>query len=243
MTNDTNTGLISIVVSADDVKSLPLGLHIIDVREVDSITGYSKTTQYLLSVEEVDFEPFEGVVIGDFDDNEAQEDEEIEQEDEVSEPEVFEIKDDPSCTKARKEGKVIYPWQEDYCENFGDRDATLLEASVLSMSETGNLTVVFNKPIIKPPIIVTPVKNVTLATDASQRLLADDIDEFQSVAHKNYTIEEVVELSVISSFYEDGDLEIRIRDYYLTRLSEYSFDLQVEFQKSSSITMSIKEPD
>ena len=59
----------------------------------------------------------------------------------------------------------------------GDRDVIPLEASVLSMSETGNLTVVFNKPIIIPPMIVTPVKNDTLATDSSQRLLVDDINE------------------------------------------------------------------
>ena len=48
---------------------------------------------------------------------------------------------------------------------------------------------------------------------------------------------------MISSFYENGDPENRVRDYNLTRLTEYAFDLQVWFQKSSSITMSIKEPD
>ena len=69
VTNDTDTGIVGILVSADDMQFLPLGLHIIDVREVDSITGYSKTTQYLIFVEEVDFEPFEGVVIEDVDHN------------------------------------------------------------------------------------------------------------------------------------------------------------------------------
>ena len=46
----------------------------------------------------------------------------------------------------------------------------------------------------------------------------------------NYTIEEVLDLQVVSSFYEDGEPEIEISDYNLTRLTEYAFDLQVEFR-------------
>ena len=46
VTNDTDSGLISIVVQANSPSALPAGLHVIQVLEKDTFTGFTKTSEF-----------------------------------------------------------------------------------------------------------------------------------------------------------------------------------------------------
>jgi len=69
------------------------------------------------------------------------------------------------------DGLTIYPWQQKYYftpkSEVKGTEIVPLKASVYGITATGNLTIVFNKPIIVPPIRVDT--NVT-------RLLQDSTD-------------------------------------------------------------------
>ena len=49
--------------------------------------------------------------------------------------------------------------------------------------------------------------------------------------YRNFTFDEVIELHVMSDFYEQDDDAIKIQDAYLTRLTEDYMDIQVDFNQ------------
>lgn len=103
-----------------------------------------------------------------------------------------------------------------------------LEASVLSLSPTGNLTIGFNKPIILPPI---RVDNATQPQSINEtRLLQAD------VVSPQYEIQDIIDLSVESSFHEQESDSIRISHYNLTRMTNTRIDIQIEFTKPEMLT-------
>ena len=57
------------------------------------------------------------------------------------------------------------------------------------------------------------------------------------------SIKDVIDLEVGSTFYEEQANEIAIEDYYLTRLTPTTLDIQVIFSYPKQITQTIKEPD
>lgn len=95
------------------------------------------------------------------------------------------------------------------------------------------MTLIFNKPIILPPI---KVENLT-STTFPARLLEASNDKFY------YDIKDVIDLSVESSFYEKRSQEIEISNYTATRLTNSALDIQVYFTWPLNITRSVAEPD
>ena len=109
-----------------------------------------------------------------------------------------------------------------------------LIAYAKTLSATGNLTISFNKPIIIPPILVDTV-TVTNTT----RLLTDvesEADEDDDSQEYYYHIKDVIELSVESSFYEEGSNDILISNYTLTRMTERELDIFINFKAPQKIT-------
>ena len=99
-----------------------------------------------------------------------EDEEEIEKEDNTS----SESQEESQAVNGTEDGRVFYPWQMDYFTKADlAKDAILLKASILSISSTGNLTVVFNKPIIVPPIIIDPISEFTNVTESNRRVLQD----------------------------------------------------------------------
>ena len=78
------------------------------------------------------------------------------------------------------DGKIIYPWQKSASSKKRQKqkfeieeiEIVPLKANVKSISPTGNLTIVFNKPIILPPIRVE--KPVASNTTENRTLEASD---------------------------------------------------------------------
>lgn len=90
-----------------------------------------------------------------------------------------------------------------------------LKAFAKEMSATGNFKIGFNKPILFPPFKMGDQKNST------RMLLDDDSLEDQDSEEDFYLdIENVLDLSVESSFFEDGSTEILIANFSLTGMSE-----------------------
>ena len=96
---------------------------------------------------------------------------------------------------------------------------------MLSLSDTGNLTIVFNKPVYLPPIEIY------------------QLDEKIRFLESSYTIQEVLSVSVDSAFHENDSPETRIDDYKLTRMTETAMDVQIDFNMPGQITRSKIEPD
>ena len=105
------------------------------------------------------------------------------------------------------------------------------------MSQTGNLTIMFNKPIIVPKIVIYDNRTIGFG----ERILLTDID---GVDVKNYwKIEDVIELWVESDYYEEEDEEIRIHDFTLEKITSETIQIQLNFQMPPKITHAISEPD
>ena len=75
---------------------------------------------------------------------------------------------------------------------------------MLDVSPVGNLTIVFSKPILIPPIQVDFVDNSTSS---------------RQLAHREYEIQEVIDIYVESDFHESESEAIGIEGYSLTRLT------------------------
>lgn len=56
-------------------------------------------------------------------------------------------------------------------------------------------------------------------------------------------IKDILKLRLESSFFEEGEEAIGIKDYYATRISENLIDIQVDFEHPELVTQSISEPD
>lgn len=97
-----------------------------------------------------------------------------------------------------------------------------LQAAIYRISPTGNLTVVFNKPIIIPNIRIHDSKNESLLRRTRDLAYNQDGEQKEIYA---YEIGEVVDIWVESDFFEQADQEIQISDYTLTRLAERAFDV------------------
>lgn len=104
-------------------------------------------------------------------------------------------------------------------------DAEPLKATVYDLSRTGNLTIKFSKPIIKPPIEIHSLNNKTDA--AGRRLLPD---------FKLIPVNEVVNITVESYFYGDESDKVQIVDYVATRLTTTSLDIQIDFKHPDALT-------
>ena len=90
-----------------------------------------------------------------------------------------------------------------------------LTAKIYEISQTGNLTIQFNKPIILPKIRTTSEKIDT----PNRLLLSEQVDEFF------YDIDDIVELKVESDFYSEEEQEIQIYNYTLTRMTPIALDI------------------
>ena len=84
-----------------------------------------------------------------------------------------------------------------------------LRATVSSLSMTGNLIIVFNKPIIIPPILVSN------STESNSRL-----SQLNKAGDILFNIEDVIDISVASDFYVEHKAEINITNYVLKHISE-----------------------
>lgn len=74
------------------------------------------------------------------------------------------------------DGEVVYPWQQVSKKkrqeelDFEIVEIIPLRALVKSISQTGNLTIEFNKPVILPPIRVDNLTVEVNVTEASRAL-------------------------------------------------------------------------
>ena len=53
----------------------------------------------------------------------------------------------------------------------------------------------------------------------------------------------MVDLKIESDFYEDESAAIGIKNFTLTRLTEFALDIQIEFSYPPNITQSVLDPD
>ena len=60
---------------------------------------------------------------------------------------------------------------------------------------------------------------------------------------QSYSIKEVLSISVDSAFHDGDSPAIEIEDYWLTRLSKTTFDVQIDFKEPDQISRSKTEPD
>ena len=107
-------------------------------------------------------------------------------------------------------------------------NAVPLKAKVYDFTPTGNLTITFNKPIIIPPVEVE-------SEEETRRLTA--------TAFQKYSIQDVMQLSVESSYHDQDDQEISIKDYRLTRLTSRQMDIQIDFNYPKKLTPNDVDPD
>ena len=56
-------------------------------------------------------------------------------------------------------------------------------------------------------------------------------------------IKDILKLRLESSFFENDEEAISIKDYYATRISERLIDIQIDFEHPELVTQSISEPD
>ena len=106
-----------------------------------------------------------------------------------------------------------------------------MKAKINDFTTTGNLTISFNKPIILPPLEIIP--------DETRRLEEHSTAE----AFQRYSIKDVLQLSVESSYHDQGEPEISIEDYRLTRLTEKAMDVQIDFVYPKKVTLNDVDPD
>ena len=90
-----------------------------------------------------------------------------------------------------------------------ERNVKPLRAFVYDISQTGNLTITFNKPILVPKIVIYDNRTIGFG---DRRLKTDS----EGVDVRNYwNIEDVIELWVESDYYSEEEDEIRIYDFTL----------------------------
>ena len=104
---------------------------------------------------------------------------------------------------------------------YNTRELVPLIAYVYDISATGNLTIVFNKPILIPFITMTSGPNA--------RRLEDEDATIEINSPYYYKIEDLIELKIESDFYTDESEEIGIKNYTLTRITERALDIQIQF--------------
>ena len=83
-----------------------------------------------------------------------------------------------------------------------------LRLGVYSMSKSGNLTMVFNRPFEVPELFIDSIIS-------QQRNLDEDM----------LKASDFMELFVLSSVHDDESSAMRIDDYHLTRFTEMAFDI------------------
>lgn len=54
---------------------------------------------------------------------------------------------------------------------------------------------------------------------------------------------QVLDIKIESSFHEEGDDEIELLYYNLTRLTQQEMDIQLKFKQPTKITQNAAEPD
>ena len=99
----------------------------------------------------------------------------------------------------------------------------------MSLSATGNLTIIFSRPLILPPI---EVRNVTNHTEREL-----------SAKRRAISIKEVLNITVESDYYTPDDEKIIVKNYFATRISEKSLDIQLDFLYPQALTKSAIYPD
>ena len=101
-----------------------------------------------------------------------------------------------------------------------------LNLTKLTINETGFLHLVFNKPIIRPPL---------KAVWKGERLLSQ---------YRQFNISEVIDLSVYSdNSGNSSSLESLISDYELLEMSQLSLKIQIYFKIPDEITENLLDPD
>ena len=93
-----------------------------------------------------------------------------------------------------------------------------LTAQIYDITKAGNLTIVFNKPIILPPIELFEESKRQL-----QEVVLGRSDSPQR--NRNYSLSQVLTIYLESSFYDDDSKEIEVLNYNLTRLTPTAFDV------------------
>ena len=141
------------------------------------------------------------------------------------------------------DGKVVYPWQQVYQvrqrknqeQIVIEEEIKPLEAYIQSITPAGNMTIAFTKPIIMPPLMieVDEVLPETNSTESNRDLQSD----------YQFLIEQIVDIRVDSGFYEENSDEISLFYYNLTRLSESSMDISLNFRQPPKITQIASDPD
>ena len=90
------------------------------------------------------------------------------------------------------------------------------------MTITGTLTVVFNKPIF------TPDKYKNLDTDLKKPGFEDEFDK-------------IISMAVSSSYFDEEDPEIQIKNFKLTAFNQTGFTTEIAFEKPAYISQSLTE--
>ena len=142
------------------------------------------------------------------------------------------------------DGNVVYPWQQVYQVRQRKKQEQIvieeeikpLEAYIESITPVGNMTIAFTKPIIIPPLLVEVEENLpeTNSTESNRDLQSSDYQ---------FLIEQIVDIRVDSGFYEEKSDEISLFYYNLTRLSESSMDISLNFKQPPKITQIASDPD
>ena len=114
-----------------------------------------------------------------------------------------------------------------------EKDLEPLKATIYDLSKTGNLTIMFSKPIIKPPIEIRNLNETYL------RRLSYSESSFPKLV----PVKEFVNITVESEFYENESEKIQIVGYVATRLTTNALDIQLDFKHPDLLTISKTEPD
>lgn len=126
-------------------------------------------------------------------------------------------------------------------------------AKVFDFSATSNLTITFNKPLIKMPLRVLNEtesdqrrRKLELAEseDPSEEEVAAQLAEKMKCLSIPLPVSCVLDVSVLPAFdVEDESQQIRVTDYYLTRYDQDSMDVQVVFNYPEILSVSKPDPD
>ena len=128
-----------------------------------------------------------------------------------------------------------------------------LIAEIYDFTPTGNLTIEFNKPIILPPLMVLNETKIEsnrrrldeAATVDNQTNKADeDLLEQLKCLKTPMPVRCVLNITLETAFdVEEASEQVRVSNYYLTRLESDSMDVHVDFNYPEVVSIIKKEPD
>ena len=134
------------------------------------------------------------------------------------------------------------------------------------MSRSGNLTIAFSKPIVRPPVQVIDIETwreeyrgqkvkkslrrlqdqLSLESNSTAiETLDDESQDLESLcaAEGDLPIMCLLDLTVHTDFYDEQLEMVEISRYDVTRLNSWAMDIQIDFKRPESITVSTAYPD